>query len=154
MMSVAEQFLADQMHPTVIIGAYRQAMDDMLEILRDQISVPVDVDNREEMLKIVRSSVGTKFVHHWLVVAVFFFDFYSHKRLYYSLSKLVPRVSSSLPPGVLLGVGKKRNPGNGVAAFQSFRVILHTDFYTSCVRRIDKIKMLVWLVGEVMQNLL
>lgn len=65
MMSVAEQFLADQMHPTVIIGAYRQAMDDMLEILRDQISVPVDVENREEMLKIVRSSVGTKFVHHW-----------------------------------------------------------------------------------------
>ena len=53
------------MHPTVIIGAYRQAMDDMLEILRDQISVPVDVDNREEMLKIVRSSVGTKFVHKW-----------------------------------------------------------------------------------------
>lgn len=67
MMSVAEQFLADQMHPTVIIGAYRQAMDDMLEVLKDQISVPVDVDNREEMLKIIRSSVGTKFVHHWLV---------------------------------------------------------------------------------------
>ena len=53
MMSVAQPFLEDQMHPTVIIGAYRQAMDDMLEILRDQISVPVDVDNREEMLKIV-----------------------------------------------------------------------------------------------------
>nr|XP_058945140.1 T-complex protein 1 subunit gamma-like [Pocillopora verrucosa] len=65
MMSVAQQFLEDQMHPTVIIGAYRQAMDDMLEILKDQISVPVDVENREEMLKIVRSSVGTKFVHHW-----------------------------------------------------------------------------------------
>lgn len=77
MMSVAEQFLADQMHPTVIIGAYRQAMDDMLEILRDQISVPVDVDSREEMLKIVRSSVGTKFVHHWLVVVVVFsFSFF------------------------------------------------------------------------------
>ena len=84
MMSVAEQFLADQMHPTVIIGAYRQAMDDMLEILRDQISVPVDVDNREEMLKIVRSSVGTKFVHHWLVVVIdfFFFIFYGHKCSY------------------------------------------------------------------------
>lgn len=65
MMSVAQPFLEDQMHPTVIIAAYRQAMDDMLEILRDQISVPVDVDNREEMLKIVRSSVGTKFVHKW-----------------------------------------------------------------------------------------
>ena len=58
------------MHPTVIIGAYRQAMDDLLEILRDQISVPVNVEDREEMLKIVRSSVGTKFVHHWLVTFV------------------------------------------------------------------------------------
>lgn len=73
MMSVAEPFLGDHMHPTVIIGAYRQAMDDMLEILRDQISVPVDVENREEMLKIVRSSVGTKFVHHWLVAFYNFF---------------------------------------------------------------------------------
>ena len=67
MMSVAEPFLEDQMHPTVIIAAYRQAMDDMLDILREQISVPVDIENREEMLKIVRSSVGTKFVHQWLV---------------------------------------------------------------------------------------
>lgn len=65
MMSVAEPFLEDQMHPTVIIAAYRQAMDDMLDILREQISVPVDIENREEMLKIVRSSVGTKFVHQW-----------------------------------------------------------------------------------------
>ncbi|XP_068741405.1 T-complex protein 1 subunit gamma-like [Montipora capricornis] len=65
MMSVAEPFLEDQMHPTVIIAAYRQAMDDMLDILREQISVPVDIENREEMLKIVRSAVGTKFVHQW-----------------------------------------------------------------------------------------
>lgn len=65
MMSVAEPFLEDHMHPTVIIAAYRQAMDDMLDILREQISVPVDTENREEMLKIVRSSTGTKFVHQW-----------------------------------------------------------------------------------------
>jgi len=65
MMSVAEPFLEDRMHPTVIIAAYRQAMDDMLDILREQISVPVDTENREEMLKIVRSSTGTKFVHQW-----------------------------------------------------------------------------------------
>lgn len=102
MMSVAEQFLADQMHPTVIIGAYRQAMDDMLEILRDQISVPVDVENREEMLKIVRSSVGTKFVHHWLVPL---FICYGHKCLCLSLSNF-QGVSSSLPLEVLQGAGK------------------------------------------------
>ena len=35
MLSVAEQFLEQQMHPTVIIGAYRHALEDMLETLRD-----------------------------------------------------------------------------------------------------------------------
>ena len=37
MMSVAEPFLEQNMHPTVIIKAYRQAMDDLVEILRDMI---------------------------------------------------------------------------------------------------------------------
>jgi len=35
MLSVAEQFLEQQMHPTVVISAYRQALDDMLNILKD-----------------------------------------------------------------------------------------------------------------------
>lgn len=122
MMSVAEQFLSDQMHPTVIIGAYRQAMDDMLEILRDQISVPVDVDNREEMLKIVRSSVGTKFVHHWLVVSLFF---YGHKCSYYSQSNLVTWVSlHPCPPEVLKGGEGGEKEERQSCSLSSFRVIL------------------------------
>lgn len=35
MLSVAEQFLEQQMHPTVVISAYRLALDDMLNILKD-----------------------------------------------------------------------------------------------------------------------
>lgn len=35
LLSVAEQFLEQQMHPTVVISAYRQALDDILEALRD-----------------------------------------------------------------------------------------------------------------------
>lgn len=35
MLSVAEQFLEQQMHPTVIIGAYRHALEDMLEALQE-----------------------------------------------------------------------------------------------------------------------
>lgn len=35
MLSVAEQFLEQQMHPTVIISAYRQALEDMLETLKE-----------------------------------------------------------------------------------------------------------------------
>lgn len=37
MMSVAEQFLEQQMHPTVVIGAYRQALEDILLIMKDEI---------------------------------------------------------------------------------------------------------------------
>lgn len=37
MLAVAEQFLEQKMHPTVIIKAYRQALEDMIAILQDKI---------------------------------------------------------------------------------------------------------------------
>lgn len=37
MLSVAEPFLAQQMHPTVIISAYRQALEDMLTYAKDTV---------------------------------------------------------------------------------------------------------------------
>ena len=37
MLSVAEPFLEQQMHPTVIIRAFRQALDDILSICKDEI---------------------------------------------------------------------------------------------------------------------
>lgn len=36
-MSCAEPFLEQQMHPTQIIAAYRLAMDDLVDILKNQI---------------------------------------------------------------------------------------------------------------------
>jgi chaperonin GroEL (HSP60 family) len=48
-LSVAKQFIEDELHPTQIIAAYRHALDDALDILRNQVSVPVDVNNDEEM---------------------------------------------------------------------------------------------------------
>ncbi len=36
-MQVASPFLQQQMHPTVIISAYRQALEDLLEILKDKV---------------------------------------------------------------------------------------------------------------------
>ncbi|OCT66624.1 hypothetical protein XELAEV_18042878mg [Xenopus laevis] len=44
MLSVAEQFLEQQMHPTVIISAYRKALDDMVNTLKE-ISTPVDTND-------------------------------------------------------------------------------------------------------------
>lgn len=37
MLAVGEQFLEEQMHPTVIIGAYRQALEDMVSVLEEKI---------------------------------------------------------------------------------------------------------------------
>lgn len=68
MLSVAENFLEQQMHPTVIISAYRMALEDMLEALND-ISTPVDPNDRPVMLKIIRSAVGTKAVSRWAELA-------------------------------------------------------------------------------------
>ncbi|XP_060557829.1 T-complex protein 1 subunit gamma-like [Ruditapes philippinarum] len=65
MLSVAGPFLEQQMHPTVIISAFRLALEDILEILKKKISTYVDVSNRDEMLKILKSSVGTKFISKW-----------------------------------------------------------------------------------------
>ena len=42
MLSVAEVFLEQQMHPTVIISAYRQALDDIVTIIKDKIRYNMD----------------------------------------------------------------------------------------------------------------
>ncbi|KAJ8304883.1 hypothetical protein KUTeg_018466 [Tegillarca granosa] len=60
MLSTAQPFLEQQMHPTIIISAFRQALEDLLEILKTKMSVPVDTSNKDEMLKIIKSCVGTK----------------------------------------------------------------------------------------------
>lgn len=48
----------------VIIRAYKKALLEALAII-DQISVPVNPDNEEEMLELIKGSIGTKFVKGW-----------------------------------------------------------------------------------------
>lgn len=64
-LSVAEQFLQQQMHPTVIISAYRQALEEASKLLKEKVGVPVDINNRDEMMKIIKSCIGTKFISKW-----------------------------------------------------------------------------------------
>ncbi|KAL2080491.1 hypothetical protein ACEWY4_024284 [Coilia grayii] len=64
MLAVAEQFLEQQMHPTVVISAYKQALEDMLNTLKD-ISTPVDVNDRDMMIKIINSAIDTKALSRW-----------------------------------------------------------------------------------------
>ena len=37
-LSVAEQFIRQQMHPTIIIAAYRQSLEDILEELKNKVA--------------------------------------------------------------------------------------------------------------------
>ncbi|CAL8096463.1 unnamed protein product [Calicophoron daubneyi] len=69
MLAVAAPLLEKQIHPTKVIAAFRKGLDDCLSALRDKLSVPVDVNNKEEMYKIIKSCVGTKFINNWADLA-------------------------------------------------------------------------------------
>ena len=65
MLTAAEPFLREQMHPTIIISAFRQALEDMIVIVRDDISAPIDTTSKEEMLNIIGTCLGTKMLGSW-----------------------------------------------------------------------------------------
>uniref|UniRef100_A0A182TLD8 T-complex protein 1 subunit gamma n=1 Tax=Anopheles melas TaxID=34690 RepID=A0A182TLD8_9DIPT len=70
MLAVAEQFLQQQIHPTVIIRAYREALEDMVRILQDEVSIELDRSDKKRLAEVVKSCVGTKFVGRWSDLAV------------------------------------------------------------------------------------
>merc|ERR1711936_1475177 len=45
-LGVSQQFLEDKMHPTLIISAYRQALEDAVRILEDQVAFDVEIDTK------------------------------------------------------------------------------------------------------------
>lgn len=65
LLSAALPFLEQNMHPTVIISAYRQALEDIITILKDKISTPVDVNNEQQMTNVIQSCIGTKMISKW-----------------------------------------------------------------------------------------
>lgn len=60
MLHVAEPFLERNLHPTVIIRGYQKALEDALLIV-DELAFPIDTNERDQMLKIIASCIGTKF---------------------------------------------------------------------------------------------
>ncbi|KAI9807151.1 MAG: T-complex protein 1 subunit gamma [Sarcosagium campestre] len=56
--------LERNIHPVVIISAFKRALADALEIV-GQISNPVDVEDDKSMYELIASSIGTKFVSRW-----------------------------------------------------------------------------------------
>lgn len=65
MLSVAEHFLEQQMHPTVIIGAYRKALDDMIHVLKKIRSVHLGQGTAECCG--VHKCVGPNGMHPWVL---------------------------------------------------------------------------------------
>lgn len=64
LLSLSEQFLERNFHPTVIVNAYFRALDDAM-ILAEKLSMPIDTSKPEEMTQVVASCVGTKYVHRY-----------------------------------------------------------------------------------------
>ncbi|KAK8006481.1 T-complex protein 1 [Apiospora marii] len=56
--------LERNIHPVVIISAFKRALKDALEII-DEISLPVDINDDEAMNNLISTSIGTKFVSRW-----------------------------------------------------------------------------------------
>ncbi|KAL7423519.1 T-complex protein 1 subunit gamma [Cryptotrichosporon argae] len=56
--------LERNIHPVVIIRAFKAALDDALQTIA-AVSVPVDISSETEMLALIKTSIGTKFVSRW-----------------------------------------------------------------------------------------
>ena len=64
MLILAEPFIRANLHPTVIVQGYNRALQEALAVLERQ-SLRVDVQDRDLMMKLVQSSIGTKFSSRW-----------------------------------------------------------------------------------------
>uniref|UniRef100_A0A0N5AEL6 T-complex protein 1 subunit gamma n=1 Tax=Syphacia muris TaxID=451379 RepID=A0A0N5AEL6_9BILA len=69
-MAQAQQFLDQDIHPTVIIQAYRMALDEMIRLAEEKFSKAIDVTNDEEVSEVVKSCLGTKMLAKWMDFAV------------------------------------------------------------------------------------
>ncbi len=59
---MAEPSLERNLHPTVIVRGYSRALEDALKIV-DKMAFPIDTKDRQQMLNVVNSCIGTKFTN-------------------------------------------------------------------------------------------
>ncbi|KAB8209485.1 chaperonin Cpn60/TCP-1 family [Aspergillus parasiticus] len=64
MLAQALPQLERNIHPVVIISAFKRALADALAIV-EEASIPVDIDDDKAMYTLIQSSIGTKFVSRW-----------------------------------------------------------------------------------------
>jgi len=63
-LTAVEGFLEKEIHPTVIVNAYFKALEEIVKIT-NELGVPVNLENNEDLTKIVKSTIGTKFSSKW-----------------------------------------------------------------------------------------
>jgi len=63
-LAMAEPWIEKNVHPHVIINGYVKALEDCLQTM-EKCSITVDMNNRSEMIKVISSSIGTKFISRW-----------------------------------------------------------------------------------------
>jgi T-complex protein 1 subunit gamma len=64
MLILSEPLIHDNLHPTVIVQGYNRALQEALEIC-ERMALKVDIQDKERMMKLVQSSIGTKFSSRW-----------------------------------------------------------------------------------------
>merc|ERR1712102_154857 len=64
-LGISHQFLEEKIHPTVIIQAYRQALEDAVNMIREVVATPIDLSDKVAVRKVIQSCVGTKFISKW-----------------------------------------------------------------------------------------
>merc|ERR1719204_668278 len=64
-LGISHQFLEEKIHPTVIIQAYRQALEDSVNMMRDVVATPIDLNDKVAVRKVIESCIGTKFISKW-----------------------------------------------------------------------------------------
>jgi len=63
-LNAVESFLERDIHPTVIVGAYFKALEEIVRIIED-LGTPINMEDDADLNKIVKSCIGTKFSSKW-----------------------------------------------------------------------------------------
>lgn len=58
MLAVAEPFLHQQIHPTVIIRSFREALEDIIQLLETKLSIPLDPNDKTRLHEVVSFLCG------------------------------------------------------------------------------------------------
>ena len=64
MMQSARPFIERNIHPTIIVQAYFKALDDVSRIL-NELAMPIDINDDQDVRRAMQSCVGTKFADRW-----------------------------------------------------------------------------------------